>query len=519
MKKILSAALLLSALCASLSAQTTAALRQYVRTLSQTEPLGSSVWGVLAVRMNGDTLVAYNHRQKMVPASNTKLITTGTALHLLGADYRFHTAVAYSGAVEDSTLVGDVYIIGGGDPTLGAPSDCAIPTDKVFAQWHKVLTDAGIREVTGRIVGDPRRMEPYGENTSWNVDDLGWYYGAGVSALNFYENRQDFYTTPGVVVGDPVQTEVIYPRTPWMRYSHTGITAPAGTGDNLTYTNSEFVPAGEIRGTLALDKGRRKQECTNRFPALTCAYYFSSYLADHGMATGGFAYVAPSGEIVSDPAELWAVPAVDIESAFAMRQTAVCQDSLTVIGNVASPSLAEIAKDCLYESDNFYAEAFLKAIGMEMCEDACYDSSLVAEREIIEKQLCVTFDTRAQIVDGSGLSRKNYISPEFFVRFLRAMMKSPAYDTFLHDLPQPGKGTLDGRLTKASAGLQSRVYMKSGSMNGVRCYSGYILPASGKPEDTIVFSAMANTFTVPTSRISRIMDRLITLIGGEQEQQ
>lgn len=498
MKRFITA-ILAALVCLTASSQ--AALRSYVKELSRNEPLKSSVWGVLAVRMNGDTLVAYNQGQKMVPASNTKLITTGSAFKLLGADYRFHTAIAYSGEVKDSTLVGDVYIIGGGDPTLGSKDEKAEPADRLFGRWQKILSGAGIYRIEGDIIGDGRRMDSYGENFGWTVDDLGWYYGAGAAALNWYENRQDFFTVPGTAVGDPVSVSVIYPNIPWMRYHHSCTTSPAGCGDELYYVNSEFVPIGEMRGTLALDKGTRKQECTNRFPALTCAAYFMDYLNDHGTpVSGSCADIDSDGAIRHDP--------MSSEE----RRTATAQDSLTVAGSTSSPKLADIIKECLYESDNFYAEALLKAIGQEVTECASYDSSLFAERNLLEG-MGLKLEANAQIADGSGLSRKNYITPSFFVDFLKAMMKTPDFDTYIQLLPQPGKGTLTPRLSKASESLRSRVWMKSGSMNGVRCFSGYITPEDGKTENTIVFSVMTNNVTVPTYQVNLIMDKIITLIG------
>lgn len=498
MKKTITA-IVAATLCLTASSQS--ALRSYVRELSHKEPLKSSVWGVLAVKMNGDTLVAYNQGQKMVPASNTKLITTGSALSLLGADYRFHTAIAYSGEIKDSTLLGDVYIIGGGDPALGSKDEKSEPAGRLFCKWQKILSDAGISRIEGDVIGDGRRMDCYGENFGWTIDDLGWAYGAGVSALNWYENRQDFYTTPGTAAGDPVEVSVIYPQTPWMRYHHSCTTTPAGCGDEIYYVNSELVPIGEMRGSLALDKGKRKQECTNRFPALTCAAYFTDYLREHGTEVSGvYADIDSDGAIRHDP------------MSFEDRRAAAIQDSLTIAGSTSSQKLSDIVKECLYESDNFYAEALLKAIGQELTECASYDSSLVAEKRVLA-DLGLSAESNVQLFDGSGLSRKNYITPSFFVDFLKAMMRTPVYDTYLRSLPQPGKGTLTSRLSKASESLRARVWMKSGSMNGVRCFSGYITPEDGKTENTIVFSVMTNNVTVPSYQVNLIMDRIITLMG------
>jgi D-alanyl-D-alanine carboxypeptidase/D-alanyl-D-alanine-endopeptidase (penicillin-binding protein 4) len=122
-----------------------------------------------------------------------------------------------------------------------------------------------------------------------------------------------------------------------------------------------------------------------------------------------------------------------------------------------------------------------------------------------------------RFADGSGLSRKNYVSPEFLVRVLTGMARTSSYKDYLNSLPRPGRkdGTLQTRLPKVPAEVKNRIYMKSGSMNGVRCFSGYILSSDGKPENTIVFSIMTNNTVVPSSRMNFIMDRIITLLAEE----
>ena len=136
------------------SAQTT--LRTTVRQLQGHAALRGATWGVLAVRLGGDTLAAYNADRRLVPASNVKVITAGTALHALGADWRFRTDLAYSGRIVDGVLQGDLYIVGGGDPTTASKYDCAIPTEEMFAQWKEIIDAAGIRAIEGTIVGDGR---------------------------------------------------------------------------------------------------------------------------------------------------------------------------------------------------------------------------------------------------------------------------------------------------------------------------------------------------------------------------
>ena len=91
------------------------------------EPFRSGVCGILAVSMNGDTLAEYGSMRKLIPASNTKLITTGLALNSLGPGFRFTTRLGYTGHVSNGTLHGDLYIVGGGDPTI-ASGDMMAPS-------------------------------------------------------------------------------------------------------------------------------------------------------------------------------------------------------------------------------------------------------------------------------------------------------------------------------------------------------------------------------------------------------
>ena len=267
---LISVALLLMAWSATAGIPQTQA-QQKITEICAREPLRSALVGVLAVRADGDTLVAINHRQKLVPASNVKLLTTGVALHLLGADYRFETRLGYTGTVQDGTLRGDVYILGGGDPTTGSRSDSTEGVGATFGKWAQLLYDAGIRRIEGRVIGDPRFFSDHTpQNLGWSFDDLGTYYGAGPSGLNFFENAQNFYITPGPS-GRAVNYRVQYPETPWMHYVNHTVTGAARSSNTLYYVNSSLAPIGEIAGSFPADRRGYTLECSNAYGAFTCA--------------------------------------------------------------------------------------------------------------------------------------------------------------------------------------------------------------------------------------------------------
>lgn len=475
--------------------------QRYVESISRSEALKSSVFGVLAVTEGGDTLAVWNCDQRMVPASTMKLITTGMAVHRLGADFKYVTRLGYSGSIDEGDLDGDLYIIGGGDPTIASKDSIAIPRAELFRQWKSFLDKAGIKRIKGRVIGDGRYFDGPMEHDTWSYQDIGTAYGTGLNGLSFYENAQDFRVSAGPSVGSPVNVSVAFPDTPWMKFEYPCRTAPAGTGDQLYLFNTEFAPRAEVRGSFAIDRKPRTEEFSNRFGAYTCAHYFSTYLKTKGVEVIGGPADVRNGRIRTDLSSSEYGP-------FASKV-----DDLNILGQTYSPTLRSIARETNLKSDNFYAETLFRTLGRRLHHSASYDSSYVAVNEVM-KSLGVSVDD-VRIVDGSGLARHNYVSPSFFVRFLSAMMDSPSFGDYIQTIGRPGDRHYESRLREAPASVKSRVHLKSGSMNGVRCFSGYIEPSAGSKAETIIFSVMTNNSLVPASRIDPAIDRIITLLAAD----
>ena len=225
--------------------------------------------GICVMDGNGKVLAQVNADKMLVPASNMKLITTGAALHMLGPSHTFETALAYDGSVKDGVLMGNLHIIGGGDPTLGSKDSIATPVERTFAVWEKMLRDAGIRRIEGHIIGDGRSFEGMMEEPTWLWNDTGTYYGAGVSGLMFYENMQSFSVSAGSSVGAPVNMKPSYPDCPWMDFRYACSTGKAGTGDRLYMYTSDLAPVAEIRGTFGVDRAAKRVDCANKYPEYT----------------------------------------------------------------------------------------------------------------------------------------------------------------------------------------------------------------------------------------------------------
>lgn len=280
--------------------------------------------------------------------------------------------------------------------------------------------------------------------------------------------------------------------------------ASARSSNTLYYVSSTLAPVGEIAGSFPADRRGYTLECSNTFGAFTCAYYFHNFLRTQGVeVSGGWGDITHLGEIRTS-LELGAA-----------RTPAPAVDSIRIAGSAWSAPLADIVADTNRESDNFYAEALLKMIAMHLGKTARQDDLDDASDAGLRK-LGLRPDGACRQFDGSGLSRKNYVSPDFFVRFLRKMMALPVWNAFFGSLPVPGeKGTLENRFDKAPQEFKDRIHMKSGSMNGVRCFSGYILASDGDPKKTIIFSLLTNNCTASSYQATPILDSMIEAIAAE----
>lgn len=451
------------------------------------EPLKGSAWGIYAVdASSGKVLASHNAGMRMQPASNRKLVTTGVALHAFGPDYRFKTGLGYTGTIEpDGTLNGDLYIIGGGDPTLGsADTTVVLKPDALFWKWKTLLREKGIQRIHGRIIGDGSAYEGSLEHTSWDYDDSGTYYGTGGNALCFYENTIDFEVA-ATREGEPIRMTQVFPETPWLRLLNYGVTGPEGSGNSLFLFTTDVSPNAQMRGYFGIDRRPKIESTSNKYGDLTCAYYFWKNLKQTGWeVTGGYAHVSRGGYIQG--------------SDFVETDKA---GKPVELGFTESPTLAQIARFTNVRSDNFYAESMLRAMGEAATGCAEYDSCLVAENVVL-KDLGLELD-QVRFADGSGLSEHNFVTPEWMVSYLQAIRKSPAFNAFLASLPQPGEGTLSSIRFPGS----DRVRMKSGSVTGALCYSGYILDADGKP--SVTFSILTNNSLASTSEVRRALVQLI----------
>lgn len=464
---------------------------RFSRVIENCEKRHGCIISMLAVNMRGDTIAQRNSTYSMIPASVTKTVTTALALKELGPDFRFETSIAYSGHIDSTGILhGDIYIVGGADPTLAS----TLPRqDSVFNIWHRAVKAAGIDSIAGSVIGDDRFFPDEAAAGSWELGDLGTYYGSGASGLSFHENYISLRITPSEHPEGRPDIEQLFPRTPWMEIENLAVTGRRKSGNSLYMLASEIEPVSQLRGSYPIDGGTSIEKCSNKYSAMTCAYHFDKYLGSHGINS--------------------AFGAMDTRR-FTTRAAYGFQDrdSLTYIVTTYSAPLSYIVSKTNKESNNLYAETLFKMTGKAVSGSATYDASCKAAEKLLKGMGLETAGYKQ--VDGSGLSRQNLMSPAFLCRFLKTTAKAPYGKTFIESLPVPGKeGTLKYVLRETDRGQSSRIRAKSGSMSGVKCYAGYIL--GDTPEDMIVFAIMSNNNAGKSSGVQDTLETLMELLLGQ----
>ncbi|MCR5710494.1 MAG: D-alanyl-D-alanine carboxypeptidase/D-alanyl-D-alanine-endopeptidase [Bacteroidales bacterium] len=442
----------------------------------------NAVVGILAVDADGQQIAAWNPDMPLLTASTMKTITTGLGYEVLGPDYRFSTRLAYDGKIENGVLHGDLYIVGGADPTLGSRDTIAEPIDSVFAVWAKAVRKAGIRRINGRIVGDDRIYAEENIPSSWSYGNIGYDYGSGTSGLSFCENLTYFDIAPGAEVGDPVHITPVGPFSPYMTYINEAVTGEKGEGDGTEYYASSITPIGKFTGTFGVDARPRTLAQSNKYGPATCASEFAAYLREQGVGCKG----------VTD------IRAMEYDHAVP------AQKDLVYFCETFSPELRRIVKVTNTISNNFFAETIFKMVGKtlierktgEECMNVTYSqSSRIIEEYLVARGVPIYGYTQD---DGSGLSRQNYVSPRFFTNFYLMMEEGPDFKEYLSSFPGPGRpGTLQTVLRKADPELKKTIYAKSGSLSSVRCYAGFVDSQRG----LIRFAILVNNYDCPTSKV------------------
>ncbi len=471
-------------------------LRKSIERMLNDEKFDNATWGVQVVDMvSGKVLYERNARKSFVPASNMKLYTTSAALDRLGPDFTYETRLYAFGQVVDSVLYGYLAVRGSGDPSIGGRFNDGDLT-ATFREWADSLKTHGIIRIEGDVVGDDDAFDDVGLGVGWNWDDETYWYSAEMGGLVFNDNCVDVTitgTTPGragVVSWEPDQTDYV---------DIVNATLTIAPDSSLDEGYERTPGTNEIRLSSKVPAGG---EDTESLSVANPTRYFVHVLRSTLVREG----ISVSGRVI------------DVDDA-ATRPNYGRPDA-QVVARYVSPPMSEIAAVVNKPSQNLWAEQLLKTLGLFAPTDSMNGTAQprIGSTKRGVKAATVTFaaagvDTsRIRMVDGSGLSRMDLVTPEMNTKLLRYMWAHPdtsVSGSFLRSLPVAGiDGTIENLVREGPALRNLRA--KSGSMTAVRNLSGYITTAAGTP---LAFSLLCNNFTVKTREVNDVQRSFVDLLA------
>ena len=431
-------------------------------------------WGVsIQSLVTGEYFYKKNENKIFMPASNQKLITSAAGLLLLGPMYRFKTEIYSSGIIDGSILKGDLIIKGFGDPTISGRFNNDDMT-KIFRDWADSLLTLGIDEIRGNILGDDNTFDDTGLGDGWSWDYESNWFAAPSGALSFNDNCVDITVKPGLQGDNGILS--ISPESKYAIVLNKVTTVGRDSNTSVNVYRERGTNIISVYGSIREGDDSLKIYATVNNPTQYFVVTLKDILEKKGIYVSGFA---------SDLDDL-------------TLSTDYSQAKLLFTHH--SVFLKDIIKVLNKNSQNFYAEQLLKTIGYEKKGFGSAARGISAVKNTLNN-IGINTDNM-EIVDGSGLSRLNLISPNQISVLLNYMYKSDVFTYYYNSLPVGGvDGTLANRMRKTRA--QNNVRAKTGYINGVRSISGYIFTGDKEP---VVFSIIANNFTVPVVLADNLQD-------------
>jgi D-alanyl-D-alanine carboxypeptidase/D-alanyl-D-alanine-endopeptidase (penicillin-binding protein 4) len=430
---------------------------------------------------NNTSIASHNPQTSLATASTTKLFSTATALDILGPDYRAKTRLYIDGEIDSTgSLKGNIWIRGGGDPSLGSKYFTKEGHQLDFMKvWCDTLESLGIKQIEGSVISDASEFGYEGAPDGWNWVDLGNYYGAGPSGLSIYDNLVRYTFNCPAAVGRLTKVRSIEPYVPDLIF-HNYVRTSERKGDNAYLFGGPYATDRFGTGTLPAGATSFVVKGSLPDPEFQFAFEFDQALKKHGI------------KVMSDPKSARRID---------MQGSNKSYNSRTLIYTHYGVKLIRIINETNLRSVNLFAEHMINLIGFEKTSSGSTSSGL----KVLKNHWSKKFNTQGlNVTDGSGLSRTNGISAEHFIDLLEYMSTSKYKDDFFGSLPVAGtSGTLRNVCRGQSA--QKRLVAKSGSMSRIKSYSGYINSSSGKK---LAFALIVNNYDCSSSILKRRMEIL-----------
>lgn len=424
-----------------------------------------SRWGILVETLSSKNRIYDRDTEYyFIPASTAKLLTTAAVLQEFRPQFRIRTSIYGDGN-------GNIYVVGRGDPSL---------TETELKKLAEQLKQQGITNIN-QLIADNSYFQGTAINSNWEWEDVQVGYGAPINSLILNQNSIDLVLSPQGL-GQPLKVTFVDPgqREKW-QIENNSVTVATNEKEFVQVGRSFTQPIIRISGQLQVGSASEPVYLAVAEPMDNFLNKFRQVLESEGIRI----------------------------SRIVEKSQTTSNLSLTELAFVESPTVGELIEEVNKESNNVYAEALLRQLGVRS-NLAPHNDTLaksLEEAKLILTRLGVTPNS-FRLNDGSGLSRHNLVSPEALVQTLRIMANSPWADLYQNSLPIAGvSGTLSWRFRNSLA--EGNVQAKTGALSGVVSLAGYIQPPDFEP---LVFSIMVNQADLKTQEVRTAVDEIVLLL-------
>lgn len=404
--------------------------------LLKTSEVGITVFDLT----EGKSLYRYQDENLYRPASTEKVITSVTALAQLGTTYTMDTQLQYTGIIENDTLKGNLYLIGGFDPEfMEADLDSLVDA----------VAQSGIRYISDTLVADVSMMDSIYWGPGWSWDDVPNSFQPYLSPLMLNRGCVDVTVTP--TIKDSLPQITCSPTSDYYQVSNQAISRNPMVS-KLKITRNWLHGGNQIQ--VSGNVSRTTTETLSIYDSKAFFFHtFTSRLKERGITISATAYA----------------------------DCPIPNDSLTVTPlYVHRRPISQVLKQALKESDNLCAEAMFHHLAKQYAfhNRVSFEDGTDAINDFMKKNLGFNPE-HYRIADGSGVSLYNYVSPRLLLEYLKYAYYHPdIFHPFYESLPIAGiDGTLQYRMKKTPA--YRKVHAKTGSVTGVSSLAGYAKAANG----------------------------------------
>lgn len=432
---------------------------------------------LLDVKM-GKLLFEQNKNVMLAPASTLKTFTTASALHYLGEDFRYETKVTFKGAIQNKRAKGILKIYGSGDPSFGSDRFGETKPEAIKKAILDAMRAKGIDAFSGQIEIVTGLFSDMPINPGWLDEDIGNYYGAGVYALNWKENKFELNLVPTKTGFEVSSTNAGYDikKDFCLELTHKD---GATTEEAFAFVEKDKPCMYVIRGVLSKETPTHNMQLARLHPDQDFKQELTSYLKrEINMVEEK---IEPSGT-------------TEIE-----------------LTTIYSPPLKQLVYWCNQKSLNLYAESFCKTISLlkkhnfktpyvfpRSLADTFLQGSWLSgiyQMKAFASQLGLNAN-EIQLLDGSGLAPINRITTNVMANLLRQYTKQSFFSTFYESLP-----SING------------LRMKSGYIGGTRSYAGYIKLSDSSEA---CFAFVVNNYSCSPKQVKLKMFQILDIVKAEK---